>query len=266
MLRNELATLFKRRRSQMLLAALFLVPVAITLVIRFAGGPDQGDGPSFLSQVTNNGVFATLAGLTVTLPFFLPMAVAVVAGDAIAGEASLGTLRYLLVRPAGRGRLLAVKAIAVTAFCLAATLVVAVGGLATGAILFPIGRVTTLSGDTLSLGAGMLRISLAAALIGVSLLGLAAIGVFISTFTDVPVGAMAGTLGIFILIGVLDTLPQTIGIHAWMLTDHWLSFSDLLRTHILWGGIGRNLAVQAGYVILFGSLAWARFTTKDILA
>jgi len=266
MWRSELGTLFRRRRTQAMLLTLMAVPVAIILVVRFAGGPDGGEGPNFLSQVTNNGVFATLAGLTVTLPFFLPMAVAVVAGDTVAGEASLGTLRYLLVRPAGRTRLLASKGLTTTVFCLAATAAVAVAGLVAGVIFFPVGRVTTLSGDSLPLATGMLRISLAAVLIGLSLLGLAAIGMFISTLTDVPVGAMAGTLGVFILIGVLDALPQTRAIHPWLLTEHWLSYSDLLRTHVQWSGIVHNLGLQGLYVLVFGAAAWARFTSKDVLA
>jgi ABC-2 type transport system permease protein len=266
MWRNELATLFRRRRTQAMLLALMAVPITITLVVRFAGGPNNGEGPSFLGQVTNNGVFAVLAGLTVTLPFFLPMAVAVVAGDAIAGEGGLGTLRYLLTRPAGRTRLLVSKAITIGAFCLVATLVVALAGLITGVIVFPVGRITTLSGDTLPLTQGMWRISLAALVIGLSLLGLAAIGLFISTLTDVPVGAMAGTLGLFILVGVLDALPQTSAIHGWLFTDHWLSYSDIMRTHIIWDGVTRNIGLQALYVVVFGSLAWARFTSKDILA
>ena len=86
--------MFRRRRLQALLVVLGLVPIAIMLAVRIGGGPDHGgDGPAFLNQVTNNGVFATLAALTVTLPIFLPMAVAVVAGDTIAGEANLGTLQ-----------------------------------------------------------------------------------------------------------------------------------------------------------------------------
>jgi ABC-2 type transport system permease protein len=266
MLRSELATLFRRRLVWALLGVLALVPVAITFVVRFAGGPDQGGGPTFLAQVTHNGVFAALAALTITLPVFLPMAVSIVSGDSIAGEANLGTLRYLLVRPSGRTRLLGVKAIAVGAFCVAATVVVAAAGLAAGVALFPIGRVTTLSGDTLPLTTGMIRIVAAAGLVGVSLLGLAAIGLFISTLTDMPVGAMAATLGLFILSGVLDAVPQVSAIHPWLLTDHWLSFSDLLRTNVVWDGIVHNLGLQLLYVAVFGSLAWARFSTKDVLA
>src|SRR4051794_37138350 len=178
MWRAELVHLFRRRRVHALLIVLALVPTAIVVAVKLSGGPDHGDGPTFLNEVTHNGVFAALAALTITLPVFLPLAVAIVAGDAIAGEAGLGTLRYLLARPAGRTRLLLVKAITVLVFCFAATAAVAVAGLIVGSVLFPVGRVTTLSGETLSLWSGMARIGIAAALVALSLLGIAAIGFF----------------------------------------------------------------------------------------
>lgn len=78
-----------------------------------------------------HAVFAALAALTTTLPVFLPLAVSIVAGDAIAGEASQGTLRYLLARPTGRGQLLAVRGVTVVVFCFAATLAVSAAGLDT---------------------------------------------------------------------------------------------------------------------------------------
>ncbi|MCU1378534.1 MAG: putative transporter integral rane subunit [Acidimicrobiales bacterium] len=266
MLRAELAHLFGRRRVQALLVILALVPIGVVVAIRLSGGPGGGDGPAFLGQITNNGVFAALAALTITLPIFLPLAVAIVAGDAIAGEASLGTLRYLLVRPAGRSRLLGVKALAVVAFCVAAPFVVAAAGLIVGSVLFPVGRVTTLSGDTLSIASGAIRIAGAAGLVGVSLLGLAAIGLFASTLTDIPIGAIAATLGVVILAGVLGTIPQVSAIHPWLLTNGWLSYGDLLRSHVTWTAITRNVALQAGYVLVFGAAAWARLTTRDVLA
>ena len=165
MLRAELLHLFRRRRIHALLVVLALVPVAIVIALKLSGGPDHGDGPTFLNQVTNNGVFAALAGLVITLPVFLPLAIAIVAGDAIAGEAGLGTLRYLLIRPVGRSRLLLAKAVSVIAFCFVATLVVAIAGLIVGSILFPVGRVTTLSGDTLPLTSGIWRMCVAAGLV-----------------------------------------------------------------------------------------------------
>ncbi len=56
-----------------------------------------------------NGLFAPLTGLAVVQPFFMSLAIGLFAGDAIAGEAQAGTLRYLLVRPIGRARLLGAK-------------------------------------------------------------------------------------------------------------------------------------------------------------
>jgi ABC-2 type transport system permease protein len=266
MWRAELATQFRRRRMIALLVVLAAIPAALAVAVYLSGGPQAGEGPTFLDQITHNGVFASLAGLTVTIPFFLPLTVAVVSGDTIAGEASLGTLRYLLVRPAGRSRLLLVKAGTAAVFCLAAALAVAAGGLIAGAILFPIGRVTTLSGTTVSLAEGMLRTLGAAAVVGLSLYGMAAVGLFISTLTDVPVGAMAATVAIAILFAVLDAVPQVRAIHPWLFTHRWLAFGDLLRSPVRWTEIRKDLLLQAGYVAVFGSAAWARFTTKDVVS
>src|SRR5438105_3193938 len=163
MLSAELATLFRRLRVRALLGVLAAVPAGLAVAVYLSGGPSSGRGPTFLDQVSHNGMFAALAGLTVTIPFFLPLVVSVVSGDAIAGEANLGTLRYLLTRPAGRTRLLGVKAATVAIFCLAATVAVALGGLIAGVILFPVGKVVTLSGTTLSLTEGILRTFAAAA-------------------------------------------------------------------------------------------------------
>jgi len=266
MWRAELATQFRRRRMILLLGVLAAIPAALAVAVRLSGGPESGRGPTFLDQVTHNGVFAALAGLTVTIPFFLPLMVAVVSGDTIAGEASLGTLRYLLTRPAGRARLLLVKAATAAVFCLAAALAVALGGLIAGAVLFPIGRVTTLSGTTVSLANGMVRTFGAALVVGLSLFGLATIGLFFSTITDVPVGAMAATVGVAILSAVLDAVPQVHAIHPWLFTHHWLAFGDLIRTPVRWGEIRKDLLVQLGYIAVFASAAWARFTTKDVVS
>ena len=55
------------------------VPVLIAVAVRLAAPPeDPADGPPFLSGIAGNGVFVALAALTVVLPLFLPLAVAVV--------------------------------------------------------------------------------------------------------------------------------------------------------------------------------------------
>src|ERR1039457_7059230 len=162
LLRSELQLIFLRRRNLALLAVLAGIPLLIGFALRLQdrSGGGGGSGPAFLSQVTGNGVFLALAALTVLLILVLPLAVAVVAGDSIAGEAGLGTLRYLLTVPAGRTRLLAIKFAAVVIFGLAACLLVTAVSLAIGAALFPVGPVTLLSGTTVPLATGLLRLLL----------------------------------------------------------------------------------------------------------
>jgi ABC-2 type transport system permease protein len=267
MLIAELRHLFHRTRVRVLLLVLFLLPVLLAVAVKLSSsGSGGGGGPAFVNRVADNGVFAALAALTVSVVFFLPITVAVVAGDTISGEASLGTLRYLLTRPTGRVRLLAIKAASVVTYCLAAVAAIVAGGLISGAVLFPLGPVISLSGTTLSLGDGVARTLLAGLVVGLSMLGLAAIGMFASTLSDVPVGAMAATAGLIILSTILDNLPEVAWLHPWLFTNDWQSFADLMRTPIIWHGVGRDLLLQAAYIAVFGAAAWARFTTRDVLA
>ena len=189
-----------------------------------------------------------------------------VAGDTIAGEASLGTLRYLLVVPSGRARLLIAKYVGVLAFCLAATLTVALVGLGLGLALFPAGDLVLLSGDTLSFSSGLLRALLVALYVAASMAGLGALGLFVSTLTDTPVGAMAATVTLAIVSQILDAIPQVDWVHPYLFSHHWLAFADLLRNPVPTDALTSGLLLQAGYVAVFGLAAWARFTTRDVLA
>ncbi|MFF7966364.1 ABC transporter permease [Streptomyces sp. NPDC007903] len=271
LLRSELVTTLRRWRTLVLLAVLAAVPVLIGIAVRVetGGGGDAdrgGGGPAFIAQVTNNGLFLVFTALAATLPFFLPLVVGVIAGDAVAGEAGTGTLRYLLVAPAGRTRLLLTKYATVLAFCLLATLVVAVSALAVGALLFPLGEVTTISGTRIGFGEGLLRALLIALAVAASLVGVAALGLFVSTLTNSGIAAMATTVGLLITVQILDQIPQLHAIQPYLFSHYWLSFADLLRDPVLWDDLRRNLVLQGVYAAVFGTAAWARFTAKDITA
>jgi len=264
-LRSELSMVFRRRRNLAILAVLAAIPIIIAIAIKVTAPPDDGSGgPPFLFSITGNGIFVALTALTVVLPLFMPLAVAVVSGESVAGEASLGTLRYLLVVPVSRTRLLAVKYAGALAYCLAAAFVVAVVGTLMGALLFPIGSVTLLSGTQVSYGAGLVRLLLVAFYIAAMMAGLAAIGLFVSTLTESAIAAMATTAVLAVLSQVLNQVPQLDWLAPWLFSHYWLDYGDLLRDPIATGAVTRGLAATAAYVLIFGLLAWSRMTTKDV--
>jgi ABC-2 type transport system permease protein len=271
LLRSELRLTFGRRRNVALLGVLALVPVVLGFVLRFSSGGGTGGGgggngspPAFLSQVTGNGVFLAFLTLVVESTLILPLVVAVVTGDSIAGEANRGTLRYLLTVPAGRTRLLGIKFTANVVFCVGACLLVSAVAVAMGAILFPVGPVTLLSGDAVPLAEGLLRLLFVTLYLAAAMAALGAIGLAISTLTEHPIGAIATVLVIALASEVADSVSQLDVIHPYLPTHWWLSFDALLRVPIAWPELGHGLLSFAAYIVIFGSFAWARFTTADV--
>jgi ABC-2 type transport system permease protein len=263
--RSELRLVLRRRRNIALVAVLCCFPVLIGVAVRLsAPGNGDGDGPPFLSQVTDNGLFLVFTSLTVLLPFFLPLAVAVASGEAIAGEANIGTLRNLLVVPVSRTRLLMVKYAGSVVFALLCTMAVAVVGALVGLALFPHGDVTLLSGTTVSYGDALWRGLFVALYVTLMLAGLCAIGVFVSTLTEVPIGAMAATAVLAIVSEIADSIPQISAIHPYLFSHPWFNFGDLLRSPISWHGLQMGLLTQLAYLAVFLPMAWARLQTKDI--
>lgn len=262
---NELATQFRRGRTLAMLGALALIPILLGVAIRIAGSSSPGRGPAFLDQITGNGLFVALAALTVAISLFLPLTVSVAAGDAIAGEAASGTLRYLLLVPSGRARLLAVKYAWAVVFCLTAAVLVVVVGTIVGWILFPVGPVTLLTGTEVSVVEGVGRVLLIAGYAALSLCGLAAIGLFFSTLTSVPIGAMAATAILAVAAQIVGAIPQLEALHPWLFTDRWLDFGDLLRAPIVWDGFAQNALLQGAYIVVFVGAALWQFARKDIL-
>ncbi len=267
LLRSETVLVFRRRRTLALLAALVAIPVLIAVALQLSSGPPApGDGPPFLDQVAQSGAFVAATSIVVAIPLFLPLTIAVVAGDSVAGEASNGTLRYLLLAPAGRTRLLVVKSAVVLLFCIVAPALMSLVGLVLGNLLFGSADAASLSGDVLSSGDLTVRMALLTLYAALSMVGLASVGIFVSTLTDVPVGAMATTIVVAVASQILGGLSQLDWLHPWLLTNTWLDFADLLRSPIVWDSFAANAILQGGYAAVFLTLAWARFTTKDILS
>ncbi|GII24308.1 ABC transporter permease [Planosporangium mesophilum] len=264
LLRSELWLIFGRRRNWAGLAILAVVPTIIAIAVKVSPPGGGGEGPNFFASITSNGLFVALAALTVELPLFLPLAVAAISADAIAGEANLGTLRYLLTVPVERVRMLAVKYTAIVIFALTATLLVAAVGALLGLALFGGGPVTTLSGTQLSFADGVLRLLGVCVYIACGLAALGAIGLFVSTLTEQPIGATVAILIVNVLSFVLDSIPQLSWLHPYLLTHYWMNYGDLLRDPVSWSGTGQGALVAGAYALVFWTAAWARFAGRDV--
>ncbi len=265
LLGSELGLVFGRRRNRVGVGVLFglVVLVGIALKVSAVRHPRSSAG-DLMSAVAGNGIFLGFAGLSVEIALFLPLAVSVLAGDAIAGEANQGTLRYLLIAPVARGRLLVMKAVSLVIGGLVGAAVVALSGLVTGAVLFGVRPLTTLSGTQMGIGDGLLRLLLAVAYLGAGLGALSMIGLFISTLTEQPIAATVATAMVSTLLWILDAVPQLDWLHPWLLVDRWMSFIDLLRDPVFTDRILTGLWVDAAYAAVFLLLAWLRFRNKDV--
>ena len=300
----ELVKLLRRPRTWISVVLTCALPFVVAVFVAVTHlTPPPGQGSAFLSAVLQDGALYPAAALALVLPVFLPVAVAVVAGDSIAGEAATGTLRYLLVRPVGRTRLLVAKLVSVTAYVLLVVLAVTFTAYATGVFLLgpsqaaavgqappggaagpgglagtgvagqaPTagqaagGAVTSLSGAPLSLLQLTERIAGAIAFITVSMLGVAAIALFLSTITDSALGSAMGALAALVASEVLVTLNAATVVQPYLPTRYWLAWIDFFRQPIFWRDIQRGFGIQVVYVVVFLAAAWANFSTKDITA
>lgn len=279
MIAAEFAKQARRPRAWVTLAAMAAIPALLTLVIgatRPALTERVGD---YGSVVTNtSGLTLPLIALSAMLLFMLPLAVAIFAGECVAGEASWGSLRYLLSRPVARWRVLGAKATVAGVYSAAAVLLVVLVALLSGAIAFGVHPLTVLdlqhttpfivASAKLAPLAAVARLGLASAFVLASLASTFAFALLLSTLTVRPFSAVAGAVGFGLVSRALDNVP---GLHA---LSPWLPVTD--EAGNLWtgfftrptqtAGIPHALLVQALYTGAFAVCALVWFARKDVLS
>lgn len=271
MIRVELVKMLRSRRTWVTIALVDALPSLVAVLLALTDvGPRPGTGPAFLSAVLTDGTLFPLAALGMVLPLFLPIAVALVAGEAIAGEAQQGTLRYVLARPVGRTRLLVAKLVSVMAFVVLTVLIVAATAYIFGLLLLgdqsvtATGPTASISGTSLSTPELVGRTFLALGYAMLCMLGVASVALFLSTVAESPLGAALGTLALLVGSTLLLTLDAAAALHPYLPTRHWLAFVDLFRDPILWRDVLTGILLQTVYLAVALGAAWANFTTKDI--
>jgi ABC-2 type transport system permease protein len=278
----ELARQVRRRRTLMCFVFLVGLPVIAALANRSRSPSRTAEiGTRALFEVsTASGINHALAALAFMSPFFLVIVVSFFAGDSVSGEASWGTLRYLLVRPVTRGRLLASKLFVVFVLALAATLAIAVSGLVSGTIAFGWDGVASPFGPTMPVGESLLRLAFATLAVTWSLGAVISFAFLLSVVTDSPAAAITGGFGLMIVSTILDGLSSLDYLHPGLPTHYWGAWSRLFlelppgpspflggfRPDTSLRPMAQDALVQLVYaVVCVGVAAWW-FRRKDIVS
>ncbi len=265
MIRVDLTKQVFRLRTYIALGLMVAVPIVITVAVELGGQPRERGETNFFSLATHSGVNMPLAALSLMSSFLLVVIVALFAGGAIAEEAGWGSLRYLLVRPVSRSRLLAAKLIVAGILAFTATVLISLSALIAGIIAFGWHPVVTPSLSVLSQGEAVSRLALATVYVAWCMSGVLAFGFMLSTMTDAVFGAVAGAVGLAVLSEILNAIPSLKSIRDGLPTHYWHAWEGLFASPATSSDMLNGVVLQIPYVLVFLILAWWWFHRRDIL-
>jgi ABC-2 type transport system permease protein len=265
-MRDELARQLTRRRTLVLLAALIVIPAALVAIYAIRGAPELAPGasPQLLHLADSSALAFTVFALYMCAPLLLIAIAAAFTGDALASEAAWGTLRYLLVAPIPRRRLLARKLAASLVLSTLATVLLVATSLGLGALAFGWHALDTPVGGELDPTTGLVRVLLATGYILVTLVPFAAIALWMATVLDSPLGSVGVATGVAVVSQILDVIP-TLGAARTVLPTHYqLAWTDLFVDPPLPEQLAAGILQATIFTVVACALAWRRFSRRDI--
>src|SRR5436305_5552553 len=265
--RTELAKQMRRPRTYVALGIAILIPTIATIALK-ANPPTPGPGEEGLFVLApNSGIILAVAMLRFMSRFLLVLIAAMFAGDAVAAEAGWGNLRYLLVRPIGRPRLLGAKLSVSALLTVTATVLITLSGLVVGGIAFGWSGVSVpFAGISQSAGQLLWNVALATVYVAWGLAAVVSFGFFVSTLTDVPAGGVGAAVGLYIVSQILDAITSLGSIRYALPTHYFDSWDALIFGRGPNADMLRGVLLQLAYVLVFCGLAFWRFQRKDVLS
>ncbi|RYE23750.1 MAG: hypothetical protein EOP51_09580 [Sphingobacteriales bacterium] len=274
MLRLELYKIFRRPRTYIS----FGIITAITFVIQLAMLADgksfvafalQGVGEQFdIGGNILNGYLVTYIILQ-SLLIHIPLLVALVGGDALAGEANAGTLRLLLTKPVSRVKLVLVKYVSTVIYSLAMLLWLAIIALAVSLFLFGEGDMINLKSDAFVMLLKddiMWRYFAAFGFAAVAMAAVAALSILLSVFAENSIGPIIGTMGVIIVLTIFSNLGLPIfdTIKPYLLTTHMIGWKGFFDDPIPYTSIAWSASILVAYVVGLLAVTIFIFNRKDI--
>lgn len=264
-LRVEFARQLKRRRTQLVLGLLVVLPIIMALAFEIGGSGSNSPGDSALLSVATDGAgnFALFAEFA-AIGFLLVVIVAMFCGDTIASEASWSSLRYLLALPVPRGRLLRQKLVVALTFSFGANLLLPGWSYLIGGIFFGWAPARSPFGGTFSYPETAQRILIVVVYACLQSVLVAALAFLLGVLTDAPLAAVGGAVFLVVVSNILDSITALDPYRVVLPTHFQYSWLDAVTPQISWGDMIRGTAVAAIYSSVLFTAAWIRFASKDI--
>jgi len=259
-----------RRRTQLALGFMVLLPLIVLAAFQFGGGGDDDNGggefSSLVELATSGGLNFTLFTIFVSASFLLVVTVALFCGDTVASEASWGSLRYLLAAPVPRARLLTVKLLVALGYSALALVLLAGTALLIGTLRYGWSPLRSTVAADIPAGDGLLRLLGVLGYLAVGLLVVAGLAFLLSVITDAPLGAVGGAVLLVILSSILDQITALGGLRNLLPTHYNDAWLGLLSTPVQADDMVKGAISAVCYATLFWSLAWWRFMRKDVVS
>ncbi len=274
LLRIELFKIFKRPRTYISFGIIAAIAMLLELAL-MANGKDftdfvmqSLDGSFTLGGVIVNGYLVTYVILQLLL-IHVPLLVALVAADELAGEANLGTLRLLLTKPISRSKIVLAKFLASVTYSFLLLIWLAIVGLALSLVLFGDGDMINLKSDTVTLLQNhdvMWRYMAAFGFASLAMTAVAAIALLLSVFAENAIGPIIGTMGIVIFLTIITNLglPVFQAIKPFLITTHMIAWKGFFDDPVPYAAIARSAVVLLIYTVALVGLTMYIFKRKDI--
>lgn len=272
----ELFKIFRKPRTYIAFAAIAAIIFLVQLAFYI-------DGYKYMSIVMTsiesafsvegnllNGYFIFFIILQ-TLLVHVPLLVSLVAGDMIAGEANMGTLRLLVTKPVSRTRFMVSKFFASCIYSVLLLTFMALLGLLLSMLIFGTSDLMIFKSEKVLLidRADVLwRYFAAYGFAGLSMITVAALAFLLSVFAENSIGPIIASMSVIIVFTILTTMdiPFFNNMKPYLFTNHMLNWKGFFDRPVDYSEVLKSIFFLFGHIVLFVSLAVYIFRKKDILS
>jgi ABC-2 type transport system permease protein len=267
-MRSELTKMLFQKRTYIGWLALLAIPALTAVSLNFGDHGNDGDNGTWdvvFRLAHDNGLLLPIATV-ILASFFLPIVAAMAGGFQLAGEVESSTLRTWLAHPVNRGSVMLSKWFTAALYILAGLAIALLAGYAIGIPFFGAGRISLLSGETVSVARGLELTLLAYVYVGLSMVTVVAVAMLISTLANSSLTAAVGALVIVIVMQIVGQLSYFDSIWPYLFTSHFDAWQTFLQGTIDWRSVWQGVLAFAAYAGVSLVAAWRLFMRRDVLA